>query len=72
MADIKAIIKNNKDDIIKPVAVLLAICIIIPLALSVTNKITAEKIARLETENSNKNMALLLRRKATKGAKQTV
>ena len=56
MADIKAIIKNNKDDIIKPVAVLLAICIIIPLALSVTNKITAEKIARLETENSNKNM----------------
>lgn len=61
MADIKAMIKNNKDDIIKPVAVLLAICIIIPLALSVTNKITSEKIARLETENSNKNMALLVK-----------
>ncbi len=66
MADIKAIIKNNKDDIIKPVAVLLAICIIIPLALSVTNKITAEKIARLETENSNKNMALLVKAESYK------
>ena len=66
MADIKAIIKNNKDDIIKPVAVLLTICIIIPLALSVTNKITAEKIARLETENSNKNMALLVKAESYK------
>lgn len=66
MADIKAIIKNNKDDIIKPVAVLLAICIIIPLALSVTNKITAEKIAQLETENSNKNMALLVKAESYK------
>lgn len=66
MADIKAIIKNNKDDIIKPVAVLLAICIIIPLALSVTNKITAEKIARLETENSNKIMALLVKAESYK------
>lgn len=66
MADIKAIIKNNKDDIIKPIAVLLAICIIIPLALSVTNKITAEKIARLETENSNKNMALLVKAESYK------
>ncbi len=47
-------------DIIKPVAVLLAICIIIPLALSVTNKVTAKKIAELETENSKKNMAALL------------
>lgn len=49
-------IKKNRGDIIKPVGVLLAICIIIPLALSVTNKVTAKKIAELEKENSKKNM----------------
>lgn len=49
-------IKKNREDIIKPVGVLLAICIIIPLALSVTNKVTAKKIAELEKENSKKNM----------------
>ena len=42
MAKFVEIIKNNKNDIIKPVAVLLAICIIIPLALSLTNKITKD------------------------------
>ena len=47
-------IKKNREDIIKPVGVLLAICIIIPLALSVTNKVTAKKIAELENENSKK------------------
>lgn len=53
-------IKKNRDDIIKPVGVLLAICIIIPLALSVTNKVTAKKIAELENENSKKNMQSLV------------
>lgn len=53
-------IKKNRGDIIKPVGVLLAICIIIPLALSVTNKVTAKKIAELEKENSKKNMKSLV------------
>lgn len=53
-------IKKNRGDIIKPVGVLLAICIIIPLALSVTNKVTAKKIAELEKENSKKNMQSLV------------
>lgn len=56
---IKAI-KKNREDIIKPVGVLLAICIIIPLALSVTNKVTAKKIAELEAANSKKNMQSLI------------
>ena len=53
-------IKKKREDIIKPVGVLLAICIIIPLALSVTNKVTAKKIAELENENSKKNMQSLV------------
>ena len=53
-------IKKNREDIIKPVGVLLAICIIIPLAPSVTNKVTAKKIAELENENSKKNMQSLV------------
>ena len=52
--------KKNSTDIIKPTAVLLAICVIIPLALSLTNKITVKKIARLEEENSKKAMAGLI------------
>ena len=53
-------VKKNREDIIKPVGVLLAICIIIPLALSVTNKVTAKKIAELEAANSKKNMQSLI------------
>lgn len=53
-------IKKNREDVIKPVGVLLAICIIIPLALSVTNKVTAKKIAELEAANSKKNMQSLI------------
>lgn len=53
-------IKKNREDIIKPVGVLLAICIIIPLALSITNKVTAKKIAELEAVNSKKNMQSLI------------
>ena len=53
-------IKKNREDIIKPVGVLLAICIIIPLALSITNKITVKKIAELEAANSKKNMQSLI------------
>lgn len=60
MNKILEIIKRNKDDIIKPVAVLLAICIIIPLALSLTNKITAYRIAELERKNATETMQSLI------------
>ena len=53
--------KANKDDILKPVAVLLSICIIIPLALSLTNKLTVDRIAALAEENEQKAMALLIK-----------
>ena len=61
MAKFIELIKSNKNDIIKPVAVLLAICIIIPLALSLTNKITKDKIAELEEKNSSETMASLIK-----------
>lgn len=51
---------NIYKDIIKPVCVLLAICVIIPLALSLTNKVTADKIAELEEKNSRETMANLI------------
>ncbi len=53
-------IKTNKNDIIKPVVVLLAICIIIPLALSLTNYITADRIVQLELESQNAAMLELI------------
>jgi len=60
MDKILNLIKANKDDIIKPVVVLLAICVIIPLALSVTNKITSERISTLEVKSQNGAMAELI------------
>lgn len=60
MNKISELIKANKNDIIKPVVVLLAICIVIPLALSLTNKVTVNRIAALEKENEEKAMALLI------------
>lgn len=60
MADIKELFLKNKDDIIKPITVLLSICIVIALALSLTNKITADKIAGLEAENEQKTMSALI------------
>lgn len=61
MADFKAFFLKNKDDIIKPIVVLLSICIVIAFALSLTNKITAEKIAGLEAENEQKTMSELIK-----------
>ncbi len=52
--------KANKDDILKPVVVLFSICIIIPLALSLTNKLTVDRIATLAKENEQKEMELLI------------
>ena len=55
-----SVLKANKDAIIKPVVVLFAICIIIPLALSLTNKITVDRIAALEEENQKAAMSTLV------------
>jgi electron transport complex protein RnfG len=60
MDKILNLLKANKNDIIKPVFVLLAICVIIPLALSVTNKITSDRIAMLEVKSQNDAMAELV------------
>lgn len=53
--------KNEMNSIIKPTVVLLCICIIIPLALAVTNKVTVNRIAKLEQENATKTMAQLIK-----------
>ena len=59
MADFKKILSDSFDSIIKPVVVLLAICIIIPFALAGTNAITEKKISELALSEQNKSMALL-------------
>ena len=56
---VKDFFADNYDSIVKPVVVLLAICIVIPLALAATNLITREKIASLETEQRNAAMQVL-------------
>ena len=61
MPKLTELIKKNKNDIIIPVAVLLAICIVIPLALSLTNKITVDRIAKLEEKNSAATMESLIK-----------
>ena len=53
--------KANKNDIIKPVAVLLAICVIIPLALAVTNKVTKNRIEQLARSNEKETMLELIK-----------
>lgn len=53
-------IKNNKNDIFKPIIVLLSICIIIPLALSLTNELTADRIKTLQEEKEKETMSSLI------------
>ena len=60
MNKISQFIKLNKNDILKPIAVLLAICIVIPLALSLTNKLTESRITELEEKNKIDTMKLLI------------
>ncbi len=60
MNRLKNFLKENYIDIFKPIIVLLAICLIIPLALSVTNKVTAERIAELQTKQQTETMAKLI------------
>lgn len=52
--------KKNWNDVLKPIVVLLAICIIIPLALSLTDKITADRIVALEEKNQTETMQKLI------------
>ena len=52
--------KLNWNDIIKPVVVLLSICIVIPLALSVTNAVTKDRIVRLEKQKAEETMKSLI------------
>lgn len=54
-------LKNEKDSIVKPTVVLLCICIIIPLALAVTNKITAPKIEALAKKTATETMSKLVK-----------
>jgi len=60
MAKIKELFSKYWDDILKPVVVLLSICIVIPLALAVTDSVTKDKIAELETKKSNETMESLV------------
>lgn len=61
MTKITEFIKNNKTDIIRPVFVLLSICVIIPLALALTNEGTKEKIEDLENNNEQQAMSRLIK-----------
>lgn len=66
---IASFFKNEKNSIIKPTVVLLCICIIIPLALAITNKVTVDRIAKLEQKNATEAMAKLV--KADKFSEKT-
>ena len=61
LANIKRFLTENKDSIIKPTVVLLCICIIIPLALAVTNAVTSDRITELERKNTESTMAALIK-----------
>ena len=61
MNKIIELFKANKNDIIKPVAVLLVICIVIPLALAVTNKVTEKRIDQLVRKNEKETMNRLIK-----------
>ncbi len=54
-------LKNNKNDIFKPIIVLLSICIVIPLALSLTNELTAKHIEKLQKEKEIATMSKLIK-----------
>ncbi len=51
---------NKHYDIFNPIFVLTVICLIVAAALSLTNSLTASRIAAINLENSNKEMAALL------------
>lgn len=53
-------LKNNKDDILKPIIVLFSICIIITLALSLTNALTKNTIDNLQKAKEKETMSNLI------------
>ncbi len=55
----KAFFKKHHD-IVNPICVLTAICLIVAAALSLTNSLTASRIAAINLENKNKEMAALI------------
>ena len=61
LANVKRFLSENKDEILKPTVVLLCICIIIPLALAVTNAVTAGRIKELDRKNTESTMATLVK-----------
>lgn len=60
MDKIKNFYNNNKKTIIYPTIVMLLICIVITLALSVTNAVTAPKIAEITEKNTNSAMEAVM------------
>lgn len=53
-------LRKNKKEVLIPSAVLLVICVVIPLALALTNRLTADRIAALEAKNREEAMARLI------------
>lgn len=61
MAEQKNWFRDNWNDLLKPIVVLLCICLVIPAALAVTNRVTAPKIAELAEQEKNESMQVLFR-----------
>ncbi len=58
---VKKFLTDNKDELVKPTVVLLAICIVIPLALAITNAVTVKRIEELEKKASMETMSKLVK-----------
>ncbi len=56
MDKLKQFFKENYTEVLKPIIVLLCICIIIPFALAGTNLITRDRIAELEKNTATEQM----------------
>ncbi len=59
MDKLKQFLRDNFTELLKPIIVLLCICIIIPLALSATNLITKDRISSLEQKMQTEQMQKL-------------
>lgn len=61
MDKLKQFYNDNKDAIIKPIAVITCICIIVTLALSVTNLVTQNRIAALSEAEQKEAMTRVIK-----------
>ncbi len=68
MSKLKDFYLNNRKDVFKPIVVLFTICIVIPLALAVTNYYTKDKIAVLTAKNEKASMKELVKADSYKEA----